>query len=865
MKKVAKRVYRFTKKRFFKKQEYKKNVFVRAFWIMIVAGIVFGSVFQVGAQKGFSDTALSVDDPFAQTPTANAFLGITTATENEIINGCSVSTFSGIGIELIEVGNRALSGTSGRNIVCANEQAENGDTEALTNILNNSNSLGLNSALDRVTATVLDQRNVSGIDYFDRQIYALENVGQVSAQSDTEDISRYYRGTGYDLLRPIQEFWGWSVNVVYGILIFIIIVVAFAIIFRAQLSGGTVVTIQNSIPNIALAMILVPLSYAITGLFIDGITLGVNVVHEFFLGAQSPARGVYESATAEGALNGLFIPDSLKDNNRGLQADDVRVSWLYSGSQVVITEEIREGTRGVLTAFGITDGIGDLLQDAGNLIAPIINFLVAIILFITGFRIFWLLLKKFITGLLILPLFSPFAFATIALPGNGTKSVISYLKQMLSVTLAYVVAYAMILMSIIFSSAYFQNQIADTGNAVFIPPLLGLDLVTGLSGDEISASGSIVPLLFALISVGIYLMIPKVLKDIDAALGADGAIPFIGDVFQSAQDSINLGRAGLRAPGQAAGAIGKGAGAVANLPGTINTARAGLNQRARNAFDNLRGIKPGEYNSSVFRRAQEEKNKIGELERERRALIEKGGAANLAKAQIKQRQIAARKQVLAGYQQASGEDVKLDELQGSLSVEVSFNGQKGPIMITEGMFESLRRIDQGSTKLMKGKITLKAEGIDLNPYVLNRMGLYSVKIDGPSDLEDRISSDPEAIGRNPDVIRPGNVIVTPGNLNTSNAVKILNTSIRFKGPAAKYTSMKFEPPYASPDGSGKAWEIAFGIEISNASLFLNNIGPLAPLQTENKYMFAVVDRSGQVRSEIQSNPFDILVLTDQNY
>src|SRR5690606_18904813 len=161
-----------------------------------------------------------------------------------------------------------------------------------------------------------------------QKVYALTNPGRVYAEDLGVAPAPYFpSGTGFQLLQPIQAFWGWSVNIVYGILILIIIGIAFAIIFRNNLGGSQVVTIQSAIPSIALAMILVPLSYAISGLFIDAITIGTNAVHAFLLGPGAPGNAVYESRNVllKGKCENQTSDDASCD--RGLYADDDRVNW----------------------------------------------------------------------------------------------------------------------------------------------------------------------------------------------------------------------------------------------------------------------------------------------------------------------------------------------------------------------------------------------------------------------------------------------------------------------------------------------------------------------------------------------------------
>ncbi len=522
--------------------------FNRIFWVfslILIIGFTLASPVLGQNFNADSQSTLYGNSAF----TCNVGICLGSASENQLVtNGeCEGAYLKGTVVELVEGVNKILS-VPGRDTACAVENLQNGNASTFENLYAGlSQNTSLISATFALNSLVLNERPTSGINFIEEKAYALSRFGveEVNAQS-TSEPSLYYRGTGFSLLKPIQAFWGWSVNIVYGLLIFLIIGIAFGIMFRSSLSGSVAVTLQNSIPNIAMAMILIPLSYAITGLFIDGITVGVNVVHQFVIGPGSPGAGVYENRNEDYPLNAGFDPQQY---DRGLHADDIRVNWLNASAGLGVTEEISSAGQAVSIIFGINGAISDLFEAGVNFLAPFINFVIGVVMLFTGFRIFWLLFQKFIV-FVIGPLFAPFVFATIAIPGNGTKSLMAYLKYMASGTLYYVVAYAMTLLAFVFSSSYFQNQLASIGTTSFIPPLLGIDfLFESTAGGQIP--GGLPALYMGLIALGIYLMIPGTLKKIDKALGADKGFPVLGEIFQSAKDSVNFGKNFTALPGKA--------------------------------------------------------------------------------------------------------------------------------------------------------------------------------------------------------------------------------------------------------------------------------------------------------------------------
>ena len=463
-----------------------------------------------------------------ESPNELNFLSIKSAEENKATGtNCGVSTISGLFASVFN----SVEKISSVRFKDFAEAKYCGDSDSVKKFVTGQvNSSGILGLLNKVNGSVMEQRPASGIQYAEEKVYAITNPGVVYAA----EPSSYFPGTGFDLLQPVRSFWGWSVNLVFGFLIIIILLVAFAIIFRQKLSGSAEVTIQNAIPNIALAMILVPLSYAISGLFIDGITIGSNAVHDFLVGPASPGNQVFTSRESTDIQNG-------SERDRGLYIDDERVNWINARSQADYRQEIEQISEGVGVNAGPLSVISTLLnildEDEINKgsdnpgatsawLGTIINAILSIFMIWIGIKVFIALFKKYIT-ILLMPIFSPFIFATVAVPGNGTKAIVNYAKLMGSASLGFIVAYAMFLLTIIFSNSAFQSTIPDFNTGLWVPPLLGLQSngVLGIDQTGLSGAGAgigIVPFLLGLVSLGIYFSIPSVLNQIDAALGEIG-------------------------------------------------------------------------------------------------------------------------------------------------------------------------------------------------------------------------------------------------------------------------------------------------------------------------------------------------------
>lgn len=779
--------------------------------------------------------------------------------------------------------NTLLRGISGDTSVFAsdvNVKLTQGDTGLLFALMKKDTG-GLNGGVRALNKDLLNQKPISGTEFFEEKVYALTHPGEVKAQ----DV--YYRGTGFDLLKPVQSFWGWSVNIVYGLLIFIIIGVAFAIMFRNQIGDGIAISIQTAIPNIALAMLLVPLSYAISGLIVDGMTLGLNVTQQFLLGPGAPGREVYDARETEFTCDlftdapGLDSTDNC-DPAAGLGADDVRVSWLYASANLNYSDEIFGFTEDLPIILGFHDVLQSLIGWLAGGISAIVNLILGIILLLTGLRIFWALFNKFILFIMG-PIFAPFFFAAIAVPGQGINAAMQYVKLLSSAALYYIVAYAMTLLSLIFSSAVFQNKIAGLGFSAITPPMLAFEnILAGSGGTQVPAT--FINFYTALISLGIYLMIPKTLKNIDAMLGTEQALPsFVTDAWDSAKESINLGRQGLNiarnAPGQISGAVSTAKG----LPGRAQRRLIQAQQSALNLTDRVRGIRPGEQGSFAFRRSQKLRDDIDDLENKRAAAMAEG---NTARALYYENMSTLKKNALEGIKSsefggANSNIEKIADEGAKLTAEVSWGGQNtgGYITIPDktmdimrDRYRRMRAGERGIERSFKlppaGKITLKPEGFKLTPNVLARLAVIGTSLTDATPTNRPGVNDPSADALVNAVPTAGNDVQGPSRRGLSNVpgsrtgwqinygnegsfVNTMNDTLQFAGGAVE---IDWQLPHVSPDGGG-SWSIGFAFVIPDIRVFLDpggfGFGPDKAART-GKFKFQV-QGIGNERGNVTSN------------
>ncbi len=539
--------------------------------------------------------------------------------------------------------NQTIQGVSYSKTLCVMEDSKkSGDSAAETRrkvraYINKNNDHSLFNVVNNTTAFIMDQRPASGVDFLQQQVYALQNFGRTFAQENNSNPSNisepnfYYPGRGEDLLRPIQAFWGWAVNFVFSFLIVLIIFISLSILLGDRIPGATKVTISNSIPSIAIALILVPLSYAISGLFIDFITLGTNAAHSLIIGRGSPGESIFKkSIENQDSTCGNFLSTlSSECQNRGLYADDPRVNVFNIRDRIDVRESsskfaesaastLKSGSTGGAIAVGIFDTIGAILKllpgdesvySEYAWFGNVINIFIGLATFWTAIKILWKLLMKYVV-LTFLPVFSPFIFATVALPNTKFSLVEKFIRQMLSASLFYVVTYSLFLVTMLLTDSTFQSKFPSASVSTYVPPLTGLDL---LLSDVASKSGSIGinGLIFTLMGLIIYFNIPKILENVDSRLNtAPIGIPAI------VKDAFSEFRGGLQNTALLTGSTGKltyqSAKFMKNLPSNLSDLKSNLQAKA----EKLVGISQYDRNSVLYNKQLELNKKYQQLQNE---------------------------------------------------------------------------------------------------------------------------------------------------------------------------------------------------------------------------------------------------------
>jgi len=358
---------------------------------------------------------------------------------------------------------------------------------------------GAVAASGKLVAILYAVPPASGVQYFANQIQRFNPVQPAYAQE----------GVGFSLLSPVQRIWGGFRNASYVGFVIVFVIMGFMIMFRAHISPQAVATVQDSIPRIVIALILVTFSYALAGLMIDVMFLFLNIA----INILKPMGLNYPNIIFEKSIFGVIF-DSWKD----------------------IFTSVSDAVANILDQV-ITLGVLDKI--IGFLGGTVIGIIAGIAMLFVMVRVFLILLMAYVM-IIILTMFAPFFFLIQALPGNnGAKE---WFKQMA----ANVSVFPTVALMIIFAGMLGgMESLGGSGATEFTATQIGqFPLLSGLIKAD--AIGKLIALGFLLMTPEAANMVKKFVSGPGGGGGGFGAGAAIG--------------AGLAAGAAPVGAFGRGAG-----------------------------------------------------------------------------------------------------------------------------------------------------------------------------------------------------------------------------------------------------------------------------------------------------------------
>ncbi|MFA6602851.1 MAG: hypothetical protein WCT01_03545 [Candidatus Shapirobacteria bacterium] len=313
------------------------------------------------------------------------------------------------------------------------------------------------------------------------------------------------QGVGFKGLQPILPLWRSFRNAVYLISSLLFIAIGVMIILKVKISPQATVNIQNSIPGLITALVLVTFSYAIAGLIIDLSSVFQALVVALLFQGQGKALG----DNIVGSGNHVFNYTTLA--NPSLSAV-FNLTWYMLpmnaialigtvlgaivGGILGAPASLAVGPFGPLVGAGIGAGVGTVL----------VLLIVAILVLFWQLKFFFGLIKTYVT-IIFKIIIAPFEIAAGAIPGMkmGFSSWITDLIAYISVFPISIIF--LVIANIIIEktgvSVWQNNPVA--GGGIWTPSLLNGG---GLPGAWAALSGGLVPAGIGLVAAGIMSKLP---------------------------------------------------------------------------------------------------------------------------------------------------------------------------------------------------------------------------------------------------------------------------------------------------------------------------------------------------------------------
>ncbi len=313
--------------------------------------------------------------------------------------------------------------------------------------------------------------------------YLSENFGLVKT-------AHAANGIGFDQLTPIMSLWIAFRNLSYLLFVLVFIAIGFAVMLRAKIDPRTVMTIENQIPKLIVALLLITFSFAIAGFVIDIMWVGIYLVINLF-------------ATLDPVLSKQI--GSITSSVTGNPYDFVNTFNNGIGGFLGIAGQAAIGVKGISTAIiaNIFAGIGDfkylffttidipgfltcipsmfLGSSAFNTcvnnamaaipatVSAIVAFLIfALALLVAIFKLWWQLIKAY-TLFLIFAIFGPLIIMSGVLPGSKTNFEY-WIRHIVAYTIVFPTAMGIFLLGKTLMDVYSSAQIGNPQ----VPPLIGI-------------------------------------------------------------------------------------------------------------------------------------------------------------------------------------------------------------------------------------------------------------------------------------------------------------------------------------------------------------------------------------------------------
>ena len=314
----------------------------------------------------------------------------------------------------------------------------------------------------------------------------------------------YAQGEGWKAMEPILPIWRAMRNVCYLFFIVVFVAVGFMIMFRHKTDPQTTINIQNALPKIIIALILVTFSYAIVGLLIDlsGLLTGIIATVLGNEGLANPV-GVKE------LLRRLTDPSVIGSQGTATPHAAAANIFTVMGQLLQSISPILDSIQNILSTIPYVGGVARTRLMGST----IVTLILAITILSAIVRTFFMLLSAYVT-IVLSAIFSPFAFFMNAIPGG--KGAGQWFKNLLASVIVFPVTFLLLIFAATLAKppGDFDPPLRDVATGIGSQGFTWSPAPFGLYWQEMATKRGyfeIAPLFISnLLALGIILVIPNV-------------------------------------------------------------------------------------------------------------------------------------------------------------------------------------------------------------------------------------------------------------------------------------------------------------------------------------------------------------------
>jgi hypothetical protein len=325
--------------------------------------------------------------------------------------------------------------------------------------------------------------------------YLSDNFGIVKsaiaappAPAATEDCSKSQFGYGFCGLKPIFKLWTATRDIAYFFLILCFVFLAVGVMLRFKIDPRTVMTLQNQIPRVIIAILLITFSYAIVGAMIDlmwtATYVGVNLISS----ASPDSKIASECGTPQQKITQVADSAQLQLLNQPISFTDTifnsDCNGIFHSGIFSLSEKVSKSIGGLITSI-VSNLLGLNVQAECGLLhlggcisgfflwitEQIVKLIIIVAIFVALFRLWFELLKTYLT-LIIFIIFGPI-YIVVGLIPAGSKKILGF-EKWIRIVFANLAAFPMVAFILVFGKVMVDAIPASPSpQAIFIPPLIG--------------------------------------------------------------------------------------------------------------------------------------------------------------------------------------------------------------------------------------------------------------------------------------------------------------------------------------------------------------------------------------------------------